>query len=216
MIMNTAITGAEAAAGIASGGLTLLLTALVAVGAAAYEVMEKHEGLIASLAATHDAQQNENESTDGTIESIKNYIAAGGEVTPALKAWLVAEENLRQVQIDLQIATDKLSESALRNAIAEETVSDKTLSVVQTYELLIGTMLKKIGLDQLGTAAIDKASSSIAQQNLTLDKNKAQLQAVIVELQNLQSGNTKTMAQMTADDEKYWDAVSKENSSKLS
>ena len=198
MLMNTALTGVEAAAGISSGGLTLLLTALVAVGMAVYEVIQKHTALIASLNATHAAQQKSIVTTDDAISSIKNYIEAGGQVTPILQKWLNAEEALRTAQINLQKATDLETISTLKSSIAKEEGAGHTLTIAQTYELLAGAILHTVGASQLSDAMVQKITSSVIEQNLSLAKNKAALAAIELEYNNLKNGVTSSLAAQTA------------------
>lgn len=130
MLMNTAITGAEVAAGIASGGLTLLLTALVAVGAAVYEVIGKHKDLIATLDQTVQSQQANLKATNDSITTIQDYKKIVSDLTPAQKELLTAEQQLAAFQAGQLVDSEKKEIAAIQEQIAENTQHAHMLATV--------------------------------------------------------------------------------------
>lgn len=113
MLMNTAIMGAETAAGISSGGLTLLLTALVAVGAAVYKVMENHKDLIATLEKAAEANQKNLNIYVDEINSLETLKDASGHLTDAQEKLLEADKKVADDLSQNQIVVLKQTIAAL-------------------------------------------------------------------------------------------------------
>lgn len=188
MLMNTALTGAEAAAGVASGGLTLLLTALVAVGAAIYEVVEKHKSLLDAIQKTHDAQQAQTKETQSAILALDTYAAAGGRLTPAMESWRDSLTKLNAEQVKLQILTDKASIALLNESIAQMEASKSSLTAMQSMELFAATILKSVGANQMASTEITKVAKSLDDQSLALLKNETEVANLKEEIEALQKG----------------------------
>lgn len=207
--LNTALIAGETAFGAAAGPVFLFVAALTAVAGIVVKVIEHHQSLIASLEQVHSAQQASIQSLDANVKSIDNYIAAGGEVTPAINAWKDAENNLLAAQIKRQIVTDQQLVSELKTVIADDQRKDKTLSLAQSYELLGAAVLRQAGATQMADSIIQRVTASINNQNLALEQNKAHLAEVQIELDNLQKGTITDFKAMSDAAVQHRDAVIK-------
>lgn len=179
MLMNTALVGGEAAAGIASGGITLLITALVAVGAALYEVYEKTHQSTEALVQQADADAKALVSTNEKIEVLKNYGNVVGGLTPQLQGLLTAEKNVAQDQAgELKIAVDKATASLndQLKAIKEEMQSVGPLTA--TYNLLVTAF----GLTYLG---VEKLTTGVYVSQEAFLKNKKAVDDVVASQKEL-------------------------------
>ena len=208
-IMNMALSGAEEAAGIASGGFTLLLTALAAVAAIVYKVVSNHKDLIDTLDKTYETQQKTLDSTNTNVEALQKYASAGGDMTASLSAMLTASEALRAAQMKQQEATDLQIISTLKSTIAEQ---EHAIAVTKSINLEDLKYLANVRTSQAATQGAElmkKLTDSVAAQTLALDANNVKLQSAQVDYDNLTSGvvtNLKTMADAEA---KHKDAVIK-------
>ena len=120
LLMNTAITGAEAAAGIASGGLTLLITALAAIGVVIYKVVSAHKDLADVLVKQSDADAKALVATEDKI----------GKLPPQLAALLAAEQRVAQDQ-----------QSALTEAVKKATVAlNEQLAAIKANASSVGPL----------------------------------------------------------------------------
>lgn len=203
MLMNTALTAAQDAAGISSGGLTLLLTALVAVAAAVYKVVEAHKSHIEELQKLHQATQDQITSVNNDIESINKYLLAGGDASKTNTNWLHASEALRDALIKQQEITDIQTISVLKATIAQEELALATTKSISVNDL------KYLSNTSAATASAANQMKLLASQvdklTLALDKDKANLAATAAEMDRLKQHGGQTMQQLVQDAQKSAD-----------
>jgi len=145
MLMNTALAGAEEAAGITSGGFTLLLTALLAVGAAVYEVIEKHTNLAASLDTVVQSQQTAMQSTQSNIDVINTYGKAVGSLTPAQQSLLDAEKALAAEQKGELLESINQQIAAVKDQMAGNITHAKVMqTVTSAYDSVKNAIMSHI------------------------------------------------------------------------
>lgn len=205
--LNAALMATESAAGIGSGGILLLVTAMVALGGIIAKVVDHHKDLIDSLEKLHDAQQKQIQTTSESLAAVQNYIQAGGQVTPAIQAWESALQNLEVVEIKHQQLLDYQAVSALKAAIAQQELNLATLQSIKPEDL---QYLENVSKGTVAaTIAMQGIKKAIDDQSLSMDKNKAKMAELIVELENLRTGNVKTMSQMAQDAKTSFDAQEK-------
>jgi len=92
LLMNTALMGAEAAAGLSSGGLTLLITILVALAAAVYKVSTAHKDESETVQKSIDQTQQSIDTYQKEIDQLNKFQQAGGSLNKALADLLKADQ----------------------------------------------------------------------------------------------------------------------------
>jgi hypothetical protein len=126
MLMNTALTGMEAAAGITSGGMILLVTALVAVAGATYKAMQHHKDEAAELSKLADQQSKNLSNYTQEIGYLEKIQAATGHLTPVMRDLLNADKAVADDLKNSLMAT-QMKEIAALDAQREKIITHAAL-----------------------------------------------------------------------------------------
>jgi hypothetical protein len=240
MMMNTALTAAETAAGISSGGLTLLATAAIAVGEAISHVIEHEGNEVDSLNTVIQTQQTALKSTLDNIEGLNAYGQAINGLTPAQSSLLQSEQALASMQQGDLLSSETKQMDAIKQLIASNTQHAQSMSIVHNVMGLVKTAimdeinalgilfppiavavqaydLLKDGVNKI-ISAFHSHVSAVNLSAKATDDLTAQNQPLLVKLKQLQSqidNNGKSFTDMAkaAEDanQKIQDATDKEN-----
>lgn len=206
MLMNTALMGIESAAGISTGGLTLLLTAMVAIGVAAYKVIQGEKDQTAELLKQASQMKESAAATGKEIEALEAWKTSAGKLPPALQAVLDADERLRQQQIKSTETTNQQVIASINLRIAKEAdmvASDKAAtSQLQTSMENLAKYLKP-GMEgytmlERTTASYQKSVKQLQTDTTALGTDQATLNRTIAEQIQLLHGNTTAITDQSA------------------
>lgn len=174
MLMNTAVVGAETAAGIASGGFTLLLTALVAVAAAIFKAVQAHKDLADTLIKVAEADDKLLTTTEDKINAMQKYGAVMGGLTPALQTVLTAEQRLAQDQGGALKSAVNAATKALNEQL--QTIKENARNVGPLTGAL-NLLTESLGLTLVGyhnlSAGVYESQAAFQKTKSAIDQNIA-------------------------------------------
>lgn len=205
--LNLALMEGASVAGISSGGILLLVTALAALAAIAVKVADHHKTMAEAMDKTIKSQQESYKQTLDGIEVIKQY----NHVVGGSGGLLEAEKNLAALQSGQLIQSERAQIEAIKQQIQANIDHAKTMALIhqimtdvaQAYknaaqfllnmipgysllqnvvERLSGSMKNLISALHLSTGSISlsaKETQDLAMKNAAL---QAKLQGLIFEI----------------------------------
>lgn len=211
--LNLALQEGAAAAGISSGGILLLVTALGALAAIAVKVATHHKGMIDDLEKTTQATDKEAESIDQVLQKFADYTRVGGTLTQAQKDYAdalhrVSEELQNNQIVALEKMIKALEENRQKIISHAETVATwhSLLSKIKpVWDATVAALEKALFVDKLKAAAqateewlnrllgasraTKVAGEDLSHMNAALDQNDLKLRKAIADLEAVRSGN---------------------------
>lgn len=144
--MNLAIAGGAEAAGIASGGVLLLVTALIALAGIAVKVIQHHKDEAEALEKQVDAQSKANEGYRAEIDALDKLAENGGKLTPILQAWHDADERVAEGIQNRLLVTLKDEEAALlKQQAALQSTADMQAHFREVLDAVRAAFLQLLG-----------------------------------------------------------------------
>ena len=128
--LNMALTSAGEAAGLASGGILLIVASLAAVIGLIVKATESQKDNTDALVKSAQADADALKGTNDKIKALTDYSKVVGKLPPVLQSFLQAEQRLAQdQQVALTSAVNAASE-ALKNQIAEMVKANQTSNML--------------------------------------------------------------------------------------
>lgn len=174
--LNLALTAGAEAAGIASGGITLVIAALTALAGIVMTVIEHHKSHVEALQKLEAQQKKDVEGTDKIIESLTKYRDAVGGLDTSQQKLLDTTKALNAVQAQMASSTA----GAMLGALEKQQVSIKdTIATLEVQLRAIETLrASNAEYSQQGTMANIRMTASVNLVNEKLDKQKLALAQV--------------------------------------
>jgi hypothetical protein len=196
--MNIALNSTAMAGGLASGGIMLVVTALVALSGILATVLKHHKNLFDQLEKTNKSHHEELKATIEIVDSIKEYEKETGKMPGYLKAWEDSEKNLMKIQIQRQIEGDKAQISALILLMnEEERHREKLKEAISDNEIIIAQVKKAAGMTDVYQGMLVTQNKGLKDVNSTITEHKAKLDQLIASVRLLRSEGTDDIKKLT-------------------